>query len=124
MFTNNIHGAIHEVPARFINPEFSPILSGGAGAYTYVNQLRKEAKKSGDFVLLTDAGNFFQGTQLGTEDGGSRMIRWMNWMKNYQLIVVKPETLGKIKENYRHGIPPESYHKQKLLIDKIKPHIS
>jgi hypothetical protein len=36
LFTNNIHGAIHEVPARFINPEFSPILAGGAGAYTYV----------------------------------------------------------------------------------------
>ena len=86
LFTNNIHGAIHEVPARFINPEFSPILSGGAGAYTYVNQLRKEAKKSGDFVVLTDAGNFFQGTQLGTEDGGSRMIRWMIWM-NYDAFV-------------------------------------
>ena len=86
LFTNNIHGAIHEVPARFINPEFSPILSGGAGAYTYVNQLRKEALDSGDFVLLTDAGNFFQGTQLGTEDGGSRMIRWMNWM-NYDAFV-------------------------------------
>ena len=80
LFTNNIHGAIHEVPARFINPEFSPILSGGAGAYTYVNQLRKEAKEIGDFVLLTDAGNLFQGTQLGTNDGGLRMIQWMNWM--------------------------------------------
>ena len=80
LFTNNIHGAIHEVPARFINPEFSPILSGGAGAYSYVNKLRSEAKDAGDFVLLTDAGNLFQGTQLGTEDGGSRMIRWMNWM--------------------------------------------
>ena len=39
LFTNNIHGAIHEVPARFINPEFSPILAGGAGAYSYVNKL-------------------------------------------------------------------------------------
>ena len=62
LFTNNIHGAIHEVPARFINPEFSPILSGGAGAYSYVNKLRSEAKDAGDFVLLTDAGNLFQGT--------------------------------------------------------------
>ena len=86
LFTNNIHGAIHEVPARFINPEFSPILSGGAGAYSYVNKLRSEAKDAGDFVLLTDAGNLFQGTQLGTEDGGSRMIRWMNWM-NYDAFV-------------------------------------
>ena len=81
LFTNNIHGAIHEVPARFINPEFSPILAGGAGAYSYVNKLRKEAKDAEDFVLLTDAGNLFQGTQLGTQDGGSRMIQWMNWMR-------------------------------------------
>ena len=81
LFTNNIHGAIHEVPARFINPEFPPILSGGAGAYSYVNKLRKEAKGAGDFVLLTDAGNLFQGTQLGTQDGGSRMVQWMNWMR-------------------------------------------
>ena len=35
VFTNNIHGAIHELPARFINPEFSPLLAGGAGAYTW-----------------------------------------------------------------------------------------
>ena len=80
LFTNNIHGAIHQVPARFINPEFSPILAGGAGAYTYVTNLRKEVKASGDFVMLTDAGNIFQGTQLGTNDGGSKIIRWMNWM--------------------------------------------
>ena len=80
LFTNNIHGAIHEVPARFINPEFSPILAGGAGAYTYVNKLRDEAKAGGDAVFLTDAGNLFQGTQLGTQDGGSKMIQWMNWM--------------------------------------------
>ena len=80
LFTNNIHGAIHQVPARFINPEFSPMLAGGAGAYTYVTNLRNEAKASGDFVMLTDAGNIFQGTQLGTNDGGSKIIQWMNWM--------------------------------------------
>ena len=80
LFTNNIHGAIHQVPARFINPEFSPMLAGGAGAYTYVTNLRNEAKASGDFVMLTDAGNIFQGTQLGTNDGGSKIIKWMNWM--------------------------------------------
>ena len=80
LFTNNIHGAIHEVPARFINPEFSPILAGGAGAFTYASKLRKEAKLEKDFVMLTDAGNIFQGSQLGTYDGGSNIIKWMNWM--------------------------------------------
>ena len=80
VFTNNIHGAIHELPARFINPEFSPLLAGGAGAYTYVTNLRKEASEAGDFVILTDAGSLFQGTQLGTDDGGSKIMKWMNWM--------------------------------------------
>lgn len=80
VFTNNIHGAIHELPARFINPEFSPLLAGGAGAYTYITNLRKEASKAGDFVILTDAGNLFQGTQLGTDDGGTKIMKWMNWM--------------------------------------------
>ncbi|MBT6778166.1 hypothetical protein HOA87_09315, partial [bacterium] len=80
VFTNNIHGAIHELPARFINPEFSPLLAGGAGAYTYVTNLRKEASEAGDFVILTDAGNLFQGTQLGTDDGGTKIMKWMNWM--------------------------------------------
>jgi len=37
LFTNDIHGSIHEGPARFINPEFAPDLSGGAGAFAYVN---------------------------------------------------------------------------------------
>jgi len=80
VFTNNIHGAIHELPARFINPEFSPLLAGGAGAYTYISNLRKEASEDGDFVILTDAGSLFQGTQLGTDDGGTKIMKWMNWM--------------------------------------------
>ena len=50
LFTNNIHGAIHEVPARFINPEFSPILAGGAGAFTYASKIRKEAKLKEDLA--------------------------------------------------------------------------
>ncbi len=94
LFTNNIHGALHEVPARFINPEFSPILAGGAGAFTYASKIRKEAKLKEDFVMLTDAGNIFQGSQLGTYDGGSNIIKWMNWMA-YDAIVPGVETLIK-----------------------------
>ncbi len=81
LFTNDIHGSIHEGPARFINPEFAPNLSGGAGAFAYVNKIRQEAATKGEAVLLTDAGNVFQGTPLGTLDGGETMIRWMNWME-------------------------------------------
>ena len=80
LFTNDIHGSIHEGPARFINPEFAPDSSGGAGDFAYVNKIRQEAETKGEAVLLTDAGNVFQGTPLGTSDGGETMIRWMNWM--------------------------------------------
>jgi len=80
IFTNDIHGAIHSLPARFMNPEFGPMLTGGAGAYKYVQQLRSSAQQTGDSVLLLDGGNFFQGTALGTNDGGATIIRWMNWM--------------------------------------------
>jgi len=81
LFTNDIHGAIHELPARFINPEFAPELTGGAGAFTYLSSVREDAEKNGEYVLLTDGGNIFQGTPLGTRDGGATIIRWMNWME-------------------------------------------
>ena len=45
-----------------MNPEFGPMMSGGAGAYHYVTKLRQEANQLGDEVLLLDGGNFFQGT--------------------------------------------------------------
>ena len=63
-----------------MNPEFGPMMSGGAGAYRYVTNLRQEAIQLGDEVLLLDGGNFFQGTPLGTLDGGETIIRWMNQM--------------------------------------------
>lgn len=81
VFTNDIHGALHKVPARFINPEFAPDLTGGAGAYNYVKSVRSKAEQRNESVLLTDGGNLFQGTPLGTQDGGSKMIQWMNWME-------------------------------------------
>ena len=83
LFTNEINGAIHQVPARFMNPEYPPMLTGGAGAYYYVESIREE--QSGP-VLLLDGGNFFQGSPLGTFDGGKTIIRWMNWMKYDALV--------------------------------------
>lgn len=80
IFTNDIHGSIHQTPAWFMNPEFGPMLSGGAGAYEYVNDVRRETEEKGEHVLLLDGGNIFQGTPLGTLDGGETIIRWMNKM--------------------------------------------
>ncbi len=80
LFTNDIHGSLHQLPASFMNPEFGPQLTGGAGAFAYVNQVRKQAETQGDQVLLLDGGNFFQGTPLGSHDNGQTIIRWMNMM--------------------------------------------
>ena len=55
VFTNDVHGALQRGPARFINPEFSPNLSGGAGAYNYVKSLRDISETRDESVLLTDA---------------------------------------------------------------------
>ncbi len=80
LFTNDIHGAIHRFTADFMNPEFGPQLTGGAGAFAYVQQVREAAAQAGDAVLLLDGGNFFQGAPLGARDGGKTIIRWMNTM--------------------------------------------
>lgn len=80
IFTNDIHGSIHQTPAWFMNPEFGPMLSGGAGAFHYVSDVRKDAESEEDHVLLLDAGNLYQGTPLGTLDAGQTIVEWMNQM--------------------------------------------
>lgn len=80
LFTNDLLGGIKSVEARFMNPEAPPMLSGGAGAYTYVQSVRQKAEQNNEPVLLLDGGDFYSGTILGTYDRGATMIRWMNWM--------------------------------------------
>ena len=81
LFTNDLHGAIDMSKAWYMNPEFPPDLGGGASMYTYVKQIRSEAKSAGAGVLLLDAGNFYQGTPLGIADSGRTILRWMNAMQ-------------------------------------------
>ncbi|MCF7804143.1 MAG: endonuclease/exonuclease/phosphatase family protein [Candidatus Marinimicrobia bacterium] len=89
LFTNDLLGGIATVPAGFMNPENPPMLSGGAGAYTYVQDIRKKAEKRGEHTLLLDGGNFYSGTVLGTYDRGATMIKWMNWM-GYDVAAIGP----------------------------------
>jgi len=39
-FTNDVHGGIIETKAEFLNPEFPPILGGGASAANIILQQR------------------------------------------------------------------------------------
>ena len=77
-YTNDLHGGITEQEADFLNPDFPPILGGGAAAANIIFQARKQAEKTGDIVLVLDAGDIFQGTPVGTKTEGQAIIEYMN----------------------------------------------
>ncbi len=77
-YTNDLHGGITEQEADFLNPDFPPILGGGAAAANIIFQYRKQAEQNGDIVLVFDAGDMFQGTPLGTKTAGKAIIEYMN----------------------------------------------
>ena len=78
LFTNDLHGHIAPEPARFMNPEFPPPLGGGASAANYIKEVRARAAAAGEPVLLMDAGDFFQGTPIGTKTEGTAVIEYYN----------------------------------------------
>ncbi|RKY61230.1 MAG: multifunctional 2',3'-cyclic-nucleotide 2'-phosphodiesterase/5'-nucleotidase/3'-nucleotidase [Candidatus Neomarinimicrobiota bacterium] len=78
IFTNDIHGGIDRREAGFINPDFPPMLGGGAAAGRYIRQERAKAEKQGWGFLLLDAGDIYQGTPVGTKTKGEAVIEYMN----------------------------------------------
>lgn len=87
IFTNDIHGGIDRSEASFINPDFPPMLGGGAVAGRYIMQKRQEAEENGWGFLLIDAGDFYQGTPLGTLSEGEAVIEYMNAVQ-YDVLTV------------------------------------
>jgi 2',3'-cyclic-nucleotide 2'-phosphodiesterase (5'-nucleotidase family) len=77
VYTNDIHGHIGEEAAEYINPEFPPLLGGGASAYTLIKELRANPKQYGE-VFLVDGGDMFQGTAVGIHSQGEAIIEYMN----------------------------------------------
>jgi len=77
-YTNDIHGGITEQEADFLNPNFPPMLGGGASAARIIETYRKKAKEYGNALLLLDAGDIFQGTPVGTKTAGKAIIDYMN----------------------------------------------
>jgi len=80
-YTNDLHGGITEQEADFLNPDFPPILGGGAAAANLIFQARKQAEINGNIVLVLDAGDIFQGTPVGTKTEGQAIIEYMNDVK-------------------------------------------
>lgn len=77
-FTNDVHGGITEQKAEFLNPEFPPILGGGASSAALIKMVRKQAAREGFGVLTIDAGDIFQGTLVGTLSKGKAVVQYMN----------------------------------------------
>ncbi|MFZ0391772.1 MAG: bifunctional UDP-sugar hydrolase/5'-nucleotidase [Calditrichia bacterium] len=77
-FTNDVHGHITEQSAEFLNPEFPPLLGGGAAAYAIIKDVREQIAETQDASLLLDAGDIFQGTLVGTRSQGEVVVEYMN----------------------------------------------
>lgn len=84
--TNDVHGIINQSKAYFINPNFPATIVGGAGLYKYVKDIEQKLENASNDILLLDAGNFFQGSEIGVADSGRTIIEWMNKME-YDAIV-------------------------------------
>ncbi len=77
-FTNDIHGGVTEQKAEFLNPEFPPILGGGASAFAIIQKAREQIAREGNGWLVVDAGDIFQGTLVGTLSKGKVVVEYMN----------------------------------------------
>lgn len=86
LWTNDLHGHIAPEPARFMNPAFPPPLGGAASAARYIKQVRAQADRDGEYTLLVDVGDMFQGTPIGNASEGTAVIDYFNAV-GYQLAV-------------------------------------
>lgn len=78
LHTNDIHGGIVPTAATFMNPDFPPMMGGGAYISAYVDDVREECGAAGEYCLLIDVGDIYQGTPTGNYDGGEFVMEWMN----------------------------------------------
>ncbi|MBN1433646.1 bifunctional metallophosphatase/5'-nucleotidase [Candidatus Fermentibacterales bacterium] len=78
LHTNDIHGGITPRAASFLNPDFPPMIGGGAHISEYVERVRSDCEEAGEYCLLFDAGDIYQGTPIGNYDAGSFVMEWMN----------------------------------------------
>jgi len=78
LHTNDIHGGIVPREATFMNPDFPPMIGGGAYISSYVNEVREECQENGEYCLLIDVGDIYQGTPTGNYESGEFVMEWMN----------------------------------------------
>ncbi len=98
LFSNDVHGGIVQNEATFLNPNFPPMLGGGASAAGIIKSYRQKAQKEGDIFFLFDAGDMFQGTLLGTKTAGKAIVDYMNRV-DYDLSVAGNHDFDLGKDN-------------------------
>jgi len=129
--TNDIHGKISEQKASFMNPSYPPTIVGGAGYLKYLNELKNSMDEYQNNILLLDGGNFFQGTNFGLNDGGTKMIEWMNRLEYTALVpgkddfILGAKNLNRLAElsNFPFLAANISCNDCELTSDNIKPFI-
>ncbi|OPL19999.1 MAG: hypothetical protein AVO35_00645 [Candidatus Aegiribacteria sp. MLS_C] len=87
LHTNDIHGGIVPTEATFMNPDFPPMMGGGAYIASYVEDVREECRENGEYCVLIDAGDIYQGTPTGNYGTGRFVMEWMNVM-GYDMMTV------------------------------------
>ena len=128
-FTNDLHGGIVPQKAEFLNPEFPPLLGGGASAAGIIRQVRREAENSGAVTLLIDGGDTFQGTLVGTLSKGEAVVEYMNRMQydatvpgNHDFDLGKDNLIERIKQSQFPWIAANIYDKETGKVWKwVKP---
>lgn len=131
IFTNDIHGGIDRQEAIFINPDFPPMLGGGAVAGRYILQKRAEAQQKGWGFLLLDAGDIYQGTPIGTKSAGRAIVEYMNTVE-YDALAVGNHDFDNGWKNLRELAQMANfpflasnlvYKDSGELVDFVKPYI-
>ncbi|MCU0606145.1 MAG: 5'-nucleotidase C-terminal domain-containing protein [Candidatus Edwardsbacteria bacterium] len=78
MHTNDIHGHLPAEEAWWINPNFPPPLTNGAGAALLIKEEREKAQRAGHGFLLLEGGDIFSGTPVGEVSKGRAVLEFMN----------------------------------------------
>lgn len=78
-YSNDLQAGIGKQEATFMNPNFPPVLGGGAATANIITSYRQKAQKDGDIVLLLDGGDIFKGAPpLGDKSEGLAIVDYMN----------------------------------------------
>ncbi len=70
LHTNDVHGQVQTRKATWLDKQNPPLIGGLPRLAAFVNATRAECAKSGDGLLVVDAGDWYQGTPEGMVDDG------------------------------------------------------